>query len=228
MPSWIFRRLLLCALAIGVPALFLTCGSSQAGDDSQESVDRLWEEQMLAGKSAFFSDGQRQDRYIQDSFETAKGSPVGASLTKQGIRVSDLRETQGFGLYRGGGWILRGGLLARISDGSSAVELYGKNIVHVEPASFLSNLGPGRGSAVEKEAGYEFYLLRRDGGKSKATIIKKWSIGPDAVKPMGRDLIADARGFLEYNPETRTVKVTITGLKQPVEERIDLSSISAS
>src|SRR5262249_40869119 len=76
------------------------------------------------------------------------------------------------------------------------------------------------------EKGYEFFLLQRRGGGSSAAVIRQWKFPPEAVPDTVRyggygPKFEPVQGKLHY--ELRTATVTITGLKNPFEERIDLS-----
>jgi hypothetical protein len=196
-----------------------------SGEMSREPLDSLWEDNMLAGISVRYADGQRRVTYIpEDSYETAKGRPYDAWLTKEGIAISDLREKSFLGISRLGGWVLHGGLLAKAMIGESSVELYGKNVVRAKPVPiflFLVHLDRYH------DYGSEFFLLRRKKGEEKATILKKWVFTRDDVLTHRFLLstIADVRGFLQYEPGKTIATVKITGLKHPFEKMVDLSKV---
>lgn len=192
-----------------------------AGEIRREPLDRLWEEHMLAGTSVIYSDGKRVTYAPTRSYETAGGDPLDAAFTKQGIVVGDFRETR-FLLWVDGGWALDGGLLARVEEQRSAIELYGKKITRREP-SFILNL---KAIHVPTETySYEFFLLLRRHGASRATILKKWAFSPEDV-PLDEDRIPTdlVTGHLRYDRAAKTATVTIKGLKRPIEERVDLSA----
>lgn len=202
-------------LAIVVTEFFLS------GEMPREPLDRLWEEHMLAGTSGIYADGKRTSYAAKRSFESAKGRPSDAWLTKEGIAVSDHRETSFFGLLRRGGWSLDEGLLAKAEARDSTIELYGKEAVREKPKPFFFiHWG------IPGGYGYEFFLLHRKKGVEKAMIIKKWSFDRYGIARMLlMDWISDVRGFLRYDGEANNAIVTFTGVKRPFEERVDLSRV---
>ncbi len=199
------------------PVFFTRTASSR--EIPREPLDRFWEEHMLAGRSGIYSNGKRTQFEPDSSFQSAKGSPRDAWLKKKGIAVSDLRGTRLIGLFRKGGWILEGGLLAKAKTQSSTIELYGKRVVRAEPVSILSFI---LHRDNQREYGYEFFLLHRKNGMAKAHVVKKWIFNPEDT-PVFMDNFDVVRGFLRYDPATRIATVTITGLKRPIGEHIDLS-----
>jgi len=210
---------------------------AMAGDIPREPLDRLWEEHMLAGTSANYMDGRAREGRLQHipRLEQAKGSWVLATHNPRAIRLSDFRGTRLFGLLRGGGWALDGGLLDRAPDAGGIVELYVKRVAPVYPG-LLDHSSP------RKEEFYEFFLLYRPNDAAHARILNKWVINPEQVHWYVPDSLlqgplrvddkailrasktSDVRGLLDYDPATKIATITITGLKQPFEDRVDLSA----
>ena len=176
---------------------------------------------MLAGKSVAIAIENPQSRVSEHqstrSFEYARAKPETAGWTNRGITIMRLGE----GFWRNGGWLLEGGLLAQAVDGSSTFELYGKAVVRRFPfVPFPFH------RERPHETGYEFFLLHRGPGVPHATIVGQWVCPPDEVvvkRESTGGTYEDVRGMLRYDPDTRTAMVTITGLKRPIEERVDLS-----
>lgn len=192
--------------------------SAGSGEISREALERLWEKHMLDGTFAIYSDGTRTNYLSERSFEAARGSPSEVWTTKQGIAISDRRDTKLLGLWRGGGWSIFGGMLARVSAGFSSIELYGRVIVSAQPSFFL-NFHPSN----ETEYGYDFFLVKRNTTTRLGTVAKRWTFSSDEAIHIGR--ITNVRAQLAYDPANTVAIVTITGLKRPFEERIDLSKV---
>ena len=222
-------------------AILGSAALAMASEIQREPLDRLWEEHMLAGTSANYRNGRAQEGRVQyiPRLEQAKGSWVVATQKPQAVRVSDSRGTGLFGLLRGGGWALDGGLLDQTEEHGGAVELYIKKVAPVYPG-LLDH------SAPRKEQSYEFFLLYRPNDAPQARILNKWVINPEQVHWYVRDYLlqgplrvddkailranetSDVRGFLAYDPTTKIATITITGLKQPFEDRVDLSAALAN
>jgi hypothetical protein len=189
---------------------------------SREPLDVLWMQKMTEGKSAVVQIDDSRTSVSEGrsplSFESARGRPEEAALSDHRISVMRLGE----GFWRNGGWVLKGGLLARAGDGPSTIELYGKAVVHRQSYfAFPFHRDPPH------DTGYEFFLLHRKAGVTRATIINQWIFRPDDVivesSPHG-GTEENVRGMLRYEPTSRIAIITITGLKRPFEERVDLSS----
>jgi hypothetical protein len=111
-------------------------------------------------------------------------------------------------------------------DGSSILEVYGKAVIRQFPYfPFPFH------REIPHETGYEFFLLHRPRGAARATIVRKWVFQPDEVvvkRESTGGTYEDVRGTLRYDASTRAATVIITGLKQPFEERVDVSSALGS
>jgi len=119
--------------------------------------------------------------------------------------------------------MLTGGPLAVAPTPEFTIELFGKTIVrtavHV-PSGMLHRDPP-------TETGYEFFLLRRSQATGAATIIRRWVVQPaDVVKnPSG---YPRAEAVLKYDASAQVAAVSVTGLKQPVNDRVDVSASRAA
>jgi len=179
-------------------------------------LDALWQEHMLMGSAATIyvdESGQRTVSIPRTPFDEQRGvvsSVESAAATTHGIEVSRLDER--FLLWRNGGWVLQGGLLARVREQSSAIELYGKAVIR-RPAYVPGGPFPRDPPMM---TGYEFFLLLRKANVPRATILRQWTFQPDDV---AKD--SSIRATLRYNTATRTAIVTIMGLKTPVEETVE-------
>jgi hypothetical protein len=207
------------ALSLIVLVLFpVICNFALSRPLPLDQLHQLWDSHMFNGTSEIYSDGDRTIYHAEDSYQWANGFLSLASLTKEGIAVGDLRETSMLGWLRRGGWILEGGLLAKIESEESNLELYGKRVVRAEPVSILNLHGD-----KNREHSVEFFLLRRKKQDSKATLLKKWifsgeEILLDAAIPLG-----DVKGILRNYIERKSVTLAIVGLNRPFEERVDIS-----
>ena len=170
---------------------------------------------MLAGTAATIyaeSDGQRTVTGARQPFDEAHGgvaSVESAALTSHGIEI--LRLDERWLLWRNGGWVLRGGLLARARDRSSAIELYGKAVIRRPP---WVSLGPFRRDP-SATTGYEFFLLLRKVGVPRAAILRQWTFQPEDVASAG-----PVRAALRYDAASRAARVTVGGLKRPVDDTV--------
>lgn len=201
--------------------LLLTVEQARGREIAREPLDRLWEEHMLSGTSAVYSDGTLQEYTPERSFEPTVGMPSSAAFTKQGIVVSDLRATRLLGLWAGGGWELQGGLIGGVERRDSTVELYAKEVVWTEPF-FILNLKAMH--TPKQEFSYEFFLLHRRRGAPRAAILEKWTFRPEQLRLKG-DAYPDIRGFLRFDPSAVAATIVIEGLKDPFEVRVDLSRV---
>jgi hypothetical protein len=109
------------------------------------------------------------------------------------------------------------------ADAESTIELFGKTVirtaVHV-PSGMLHRDPP-------TETGYEFFLLRRSQATRAATIIQRWVVQPaDVVKD--RSGYPRAWAVLKYDASAQVAAVSITGLKKPVNDRVDVSASRAA
>lgn len=200
--------------------LVLAVQLSVAGEIPREPLDRVWEEHMLSGTFGIFGEGKRQEYVWKQSYESAMGMPSAAAFTKQGIIVSDLRETRFLGLWRVGGWSLEGGLLDRVQELTSSLELYGKQVTRTEPFFIL---GTKLWHAPKEKFSYEFFLLQRRQGVSRGTVLKKWVIRPEEIQQSNEGASPDIRAYLKYDSATKVATVSITGLKRHFEDHIDVS-----
>lgn len=140
-----------------------------------------------------------------------------AWLTKEGIAVSALRETSGLGWFRGGGWVLEGGLLAKLESQEYDIELYGKLVFRNYPVFFLLFH-----SDNSSRHGLDFFLLRRNKHDLKATLLKKWTFAAREILPDGAPSSTVKAILRDYIPRQR-VTLVVTGLKRPFEDIVNLS-----
>ena len=211
-------------LLIAFTIVFLVMQVGAAEEISREPLDQLWEEHMLTGTPAFYFDGKRRSSDIEPiQTEKGRGHP---SSGERHIAVQDFRGTGFFGLLRGGGWSITGGLLGKVEGKSSTLELWVKDVQRSHPGLFDNYY------RWKEEETYEFFLLERRAGATRATILKKWIIEPSDVQwfiPKRPEYvkkeheISDVRGFLKYLPDTQEAEVTITGLTHPFVEHLKLA-----
>jgi hypothetical protein len=190
-------------------------GTGSAEPPPRAPLDELWQEHMLMGTATTMyvdESGQRTVSIPRTPFDEQRGvvsSVESAAGTTYGIEVSRLDER--WLLWRNGGWVLQGGLLARAREPSSTIELYGKAVIR-QPAYVPGGPFP-RDPPMTR--GYEFFLLLRKANVQRAAILRQWTFQPGDVAKDG-----SVRATLQYNPATRMAIVTIKGLKTPVEETV--------
>jgi hypothetical protein len=142
--------------------------------------------------------------------EVKRESPRMLYLEPYGINV----QKRGEGFWGNGGWSLLGGLLDEVSVGPSRIQLYAKIVEHHH-----------RDHPID--TGYEFFLLHRKPGIPGAKIIRTWVVPPDEVVliDVGHGgAYPDARAGFHYDSASRMATVRFRGLKNPIEERVDLTS----
>jgi len=207
---------------LGYLGFLMLCALSAPGVGSAEPpprapLDALWQEHMLVGTAATIyvdESGQRTLSVLRTPFDEERGivsSVESAAGTTQGIAVSRLDER--FLLWRNGGWVLQGGLLARARGRSAAIELYGKAVIRRPPYV------PGGPFPRDPPmtTGYEFFLLLRKPNVPRATILRQWTFQPGDV---AKD--ASVKAMLKYDAAARTATVAIMGLKTPVEGIVEI------
>ena len=165
--------------------------------------------------------------------------PVGASFTTHGIAL----ET--FSGPEGPGWTMQGGLLARIKTPRATVELFGRETSRIHGAIF------GWGSMEGRDFEYDFFLLVRPLTADVARVVARWHFAPETLAlsgdPIDQSLLGRSTrgraiiesflhptpgamrqhlvdGFLDFDPGFGVATVSISGLKQPFREVIDLSA----
>lgn len=199
---------LLMLFALGVP------DASWAEAPARARLDALWQEHMLTGTAATIyvdESGQRTVPIHRRPFNEQHGETYAesAATTTSGIQVARLDER--WLLWRNGGWILQGGLLARVREESSAIELYGKAVIRRPPYV------PGGPFPRDPPmmTGYEFFLLLRKANAPRAMILRQWTLQPSDVVEAGR-----VTATLQYDAATKKAVVTIMGLKTPVADTV--------
>ena len=216
------RAIFVLALGIAVgPAI--ACASSEPS--SRAPLDARWDQFMREGRAVGMVFGNSEtgvpEYHSSEWSEDAGGRPEAAAWTKSRT-IAVARMDQGF-WKKNGGWELVGGLLGRASADSSTVELYGKAAVRVFPHfPFPFHRD------IPHETGYEFFLLLREPGVPLATIVRRWAFEPNEVVVNHESTggtSENVRAMLLYDESARTATVTITGLKRPFADRVDLSGL---
>jgi hypothetical protein len=202
----------------------------------KEPLDELWKRWMLEGHYGRWNNGKEVpwDRPGQD---TLQSYPEGAWLSKLGIEVRETRSTNA-------GWRLTGGLIGQISVSDFTIELFAREITRIH--------GPAYTAAVGRDHTYELFLVVRPAGGGPGRIMKQWHFPPQELAVTGdpvdpaifqrstrsrrtdiEDILHPARGayprhfidgYLDFDPETKIATVTVTGLKRPFQDHVDLSS----
>jgi len=193
----------------------------------REPLDALWERRMLEGRGVrMWLDDKWQPSTVEEgrSFVDLRNShkerndPVSylfAFSDQYGITI--MRHVEGY--WRNGGWTLTGGPLGIAATTKSTIELFGKATirtpVHIPSGIFYFD--------PPTETGYEFFLLQRPNSTGIAVIIRRWVVQP-------ADVVKDQHGYpratavLRYDTSTHVAEVSITGLRQPVKDRLDVSA----
>ena len=215
-----------CVIGFIVAASALVAGPV-AGEPTPADLRKTWERHMLEGKSSAVgvtvtgsTISISESRPKKRLSEVKNDLPVMLYLEPYGINV----QQRGEGFWGNGGWYLLGGLLDEVSVGSSLIQLYAEIVEHHHsyfPVPFLWH----RDEPID--TGYEFFLLHRKQGISGAKIIRTWVIPPDEIVliDVGHGgAYPDVRAGFHYDSTSRTATVRVSGLKNPIEERVDLTS----
>lgn len=194
---------------------------------AREPLDRMWTERMLAAQYGSWADGVNLPAVGGD--ETSS-SPVGAGTTRHGIGIHAV-STLG-----SGGWSFTGGMVGRAAVGNTTAELFGKEVWRVH--------GP-KGTGNLQDRSYEFFLVVRPAGPGAARVVRDWRFSWEELAPtvapevaerlrrqyagaelerrLERNQIISVDGYLAVDPNSKVATVTITGLKRPFQDRVDLA-----
>jgi hypothetical protein len=188
-----------------------------------QDLDQVWNDMMLGGRFGRIRNGKVLEDYLTSRMTNSQGWVHEAPMTAWGIWVGDLRERHL--LMSGGGWVMEGGLLSRISLGKGTIELYGKSIERHEPYfNPFPHVWFGNESCM---LDHDFFLLIRPAGDTKAQVIRHWLVansydghggGPGRLVP---------RGSLAHDSVSKTITVEVmhghyAGL---FIERVDISNV---
>jgi hypothetical protein len=194
----------------------------------REPVDDEWNEHMLAGEYGQWTNGSKSPSVAKrDEIESW---PPRAAWTRYGIDV------EGTFVFSGGAWLLQGGMVARVTRPGASVELFGKMITRVHGPWF---------TATDRDSRFEFLLVVRPAATGRGRLVRQWSFpreeltltvppkraewlrtrysGAELEKHLAESKQLLVEGFLSLDDQSKTVTVTITGLVQPFQERVDLS-----
>ncbi len=194
---------------------------------AREPLDATWLSHMLAGEYGTWFYGEKRSYVGPDKIESW---PLGASGTRYGITVSDQSD------LGGGGWSIVGGMVARVVRPPEHLELFGKEIARLHGLMQTSG---------DQDRRFEFFLVMRPNPSGPGRLVKSWSFPYEALgraippaleknlraKYTGAELDAALarsmgiyiNGYLAFEESSKTATVTITGLVQPFEERVDLA-----
>lgn len=215
-----------CVIGFIVATSALVAGPV-AGEPTPTDLNKLWEHHMLEGKPSavnvtiFGTTIEISEDSPKKTLTTVKNdSPVWLYREPYGISV----QKRGEGFWGNGGWALLGGLLDEVSVGSALIQLYAEIVEH-HHSHFIVPFLFHRDHPID--IGYEFFLLHRTQGIPGAKIIRSWVIPPDEVvlkdDSHGGSHPNVQAGF-SYDSTSRTATVRVSGLKNPIEERVDLTS----
>jgi hypothetical protein len=202
----------------------------------QEPLDELWKRWMLEERYGRWKNG-KELAWERPSAETIHSYPEGASRTRFGIDVSETRSTNA-------GWHLEGGLIGRIQLPDFSIDLFGRETTRIH--------GPTYAAEVGRDHTYEFFLVVRSRGASQGRAVRQWRFPPKELAMTGdpvdpaifqrstrsrhadvADILDPPRGayprhfidgYLDFDPATKTATVTVTGLKRPFQDQVDLSN----
>jgi hypothetical protein len=211
-PKWLWTNPF-----VGMTVIFIGTVLSVAGEaPPRTAIDTLWEQHMLEGTFVVMtledSQTKASAKYPSESIEPKNDEPTFPSGMSHPISIEKLGE----GFFGNGGWVLAGGLLRRVRDGSSTFELYGKKIVRqFSYFPFPPHRDP------PQEVSYEFFLLHRKPGVPLAQVIRKWTFSAENVIQKNPNYPSVQVTF-GYDKTTQSATLAITGLRNPFKERVDL------
>ena len=204
----------------------LVASSAAAEEPSRAALAREWEARMLTERYGFVLEGRETPPVKDTPYQRAAGLAAGAAYTSQGVVVRDFGETRRV-FWSGGGWVLHGGLLARTVADGTTLDLYGRRTMRREP-SFVFDLSMRSAhNPPERPVAWDYFLVVRPPAPAAPAIVKRWPLPVEAVERHGKeDVVLEPKASLEYDPASKTAVVRVTGLKQPLEERVPLPSVS--
>jgi hypothetical protein len=168
--------------------------------------------------------------------ERIASHPEGAPFTRYGIEVSEKRSTNA-------GWELGGGLVGLAVIDGQRVELFGKEVLRVHGPAWTFRYG--------RDFSYEFFLVVRPRSAGVGRVVTQWMFSPEELALTGspiepgllrrstrseadiETIVHPVEGalqrhyvdaYLDFDSTTKLATVTITGLKRPFEERVDLTA----
>lgn len=134
------------------------------------------------------------------------------------VGLDDQRGCALFGLLKGAGWRLAGGLVDRVSLNGRSLELFGLHVRELHGGFFGTQ-------STDADIIYEFYLVSRDAATKQGHILKRWTIPNKAIHfftPKGSYgfRVDEVAGYLSYDPTAGVAEVRVTGLKQEFRETV--------
>ncbi len=209
---------------------------------ARSALDERWRIWMLTEHYARWQNGS--ERTLQSSMGNQplgtgiSSYPRGAPFTKFGIAMTQ-------DLYNEGpGWDIQGGLIGRTAHAGATMDLFGREVRRVHRFLFAYGFAPGR------DFSYDFFLVIRP-ADALARVVREWhfpaktlALSGEAIDQslLGRSTRSRVDiegflhpaegeiprhlvdGFLDFDPATKIVTVSISGLKQPFSETVDLSA----
>jgi|SRR5262245_10614270 len=192
---------------------------------AREPLDATWQAHMLAGEYGQWFHGEKST-YVRT------GREIHSSTYTTGYNI-DIIEQSTFG---GGGWSIGGGMVARVVRPHEDVELFGKRIARTH--------GLMR-TVSDTDHSFEFFLVVRPRATGHGRLVKRWILfyeelgrvippalernlraqytGAELENALARSKGIHVDGYLDFDEPSMTATVTITGLVQPFQERVDLS-----
>jgi hypothetical protein len=208
----------------------VVCGCATVGDDAPK-LEATWREHMLTESYGTWHNGQEVFKSWEQN-DTVHSFPEGAGFTRYRIKVSSTNDW-------GNGEDHHGGLLGRARLDGMRVELFGKLFAPIRLGGF----------SVERGQGFDVFLVVRPAAGGYGRLVKHWRFAPkellltgDPVDPdifrrstrneverrvapgsMGTYRFHFVDAYLDVDEPSRTATVTVTGLKRPLAERVDLT-----
>lgn len=215
--SWESNSGVIVTLFLGLVMFGLAPTSVVKGEPPPRGpLDAIWEKHMLEGTFVIISFVDTKPNVSVEnpavSVDPKEDELTFPTLMSHPISVMKLGE----GLFRNGGWVLRGGLLRRVSDDTSTIDLYGKEVVRRFPHfpfPFHRDF--------PQQSGYEIFLLRRD-SHGRAVILRKWVFQAEEVIQKNPNY-PRVKIVFDYGKAARSATVSINGLKRKFSDRLDIA-----
>lgn len=198
------KNYLICSLPLFILLLLTGCNMNLGYDDPESirylnSYEELWKEHMLNGSGGRYSAGSNGIYTKREINETKAqeigweidreernplGSPTSVNPFSNGwISVKD---------FHNSGWVLSGGIVDKIEDKSTLIQLYGINKAHYQQKKWQWN-------NYQDKLTVDFYLIKRDKTKGHVEVLGSYIDVPIDI------------GRLRYNVETSELGVRIGG-----------------
>ena len=177
---------------------------------NRKEIDNMWEQLISAEQYEIiqFLDGHSANpaTHVQSRSNT--------------ILLEDRREAYGWGLFKGGGWTVKGQLESELPVEGGIWQLYSKAVIRWSPGLLQPSY---------KDRTWEFQLILRNAvNRQKITQLQSVIIPEADILNEGIPAEMVLKGQLRYDESRGVVTIIIVGVKNPLEIKVPVVSSFAS